>query len=413
MLAFCEEIVSAVSFMSTSERPEQGFPHRTTFLHGIIGSASIEAKMIRKPIAPPVYRPQQLTRSIQQKSGSTQPPHMRHAPRRPVAPPVYRPDARKTVQPKAASQPRQSPKVPPVYRPERTRTAQPTTASAANAQVQPKTPPVYRPQFNQANAGSGRPAQMSRHQPAASVPVIQRMENPNKETTFGYKIGSFFAPKIAWLLNVPNIFAMSQFTSCICLVFNRAGLAIDEVMAISGDYRKTFEDVKKNWEAGGKDRRFVAMCPYAEDGTFSDQFRSFSMSCAMAPDALGSNPLIVVIGHCSPGSSSISGDEETDLSFSVYQVLDVIRPLMIKNCTIMLTPCSTAVKTSESLSFQDHLINAMAKQQGLPAYVVGMNSTSVPIGGTVLSTGYTYKHSTGGEITFEEFKIHQEKRPKQ
>jgi hypothetical protein len=236
------------------------------------------------------------------------------------------------------------------------------------------------------------------------------MEKPKKEEpSLLYRIGSFFAPKIAWAFNVPNIFEMSQFTSCVCLVFNRAGLSISQIMEISGDYRKTLEDVQERWEAGGKGRPFNAMCPYDEDGiNLSPQFRSFSMSCVVAPEILGSNPLIVVIGHCSPGSSSISGDEETDLSFSSTQVLDVIRPLMIKNCTILLTPCSTAVSKGESLSFQDVLINEMETVGTPAAYVIGTQSTSVPVGGTVVSTGYSYKHTKGGELTLEQYKKFQE-----
>jgi hypothetical protein len=239
--------------------------------------------------------------------------------------------------------------------------------------------------------------------------VLQRAEDKkSSEQTWGHKIGSSLAPMISQVFSIPNVFEMAQFTSCICLVFNQAGLSIDEVMKISGDYRRTFEQVRQSWEAGGKGRRFQAMCPYDQDGkSLSPQFQSFSESCKVDRAILGPNPLIVVIGHCSPGSSTISGDKDTGLHFSVTQVRDVIRPLMITNCTIFLTPCSTAVGKGTALSFQDTLMSTMAT--GNPeAYVIGMNSTSVPVGGTVLSTGYTVKHTQSGALSVEQFKSRQE-----
>jgi hypothetical protein len=98
-----------------------------------------------RPVAPPVYRPQQLPRALQTKSSSNQSPHVGQAPRQPVAPPVYRPEQKKIVQPKAISQQRKSPTAPPVYRPEQKRAAQPKIASAANAGTRPSTSPLYRP----------------------------------------------------------------------------------------------------------------------------------------------------------------------------------------------------------------------------------------------------------------------------
>jgi len=154
-----------------------------------------------------------------------------------------------------------------------------------------------------------------------NVAVVQRAKK-EPEQTWQHKAGSLLAPRIAQILNIPNIFEMSQFTSCICLVFNQAGLTIDEVMAISGDYRKTFEQVESRWRAGGSGRVFKAMCPYDTDTkSLSPQFESFSRSCAIDSTILGTNPLIVVIGRCSAGSSSIFGDKGTGLSFSVEEVL--------------------------------------------------------------------------------------------
>ena len=248
------------------------------------------------------------------------------------------------------------------------------------------------------------------YKPTTNISVIQRMEGSrkNEEESMLYRIGSFLAPKISTIFSIPNIFEMTQFTSCVCLVFNQADMAINEIKQISGDYRKTFEQVKEKWKMGGKERPFISMCPCDAEGKATIEFSKF---CATAIDfsILGSNPLIVIIGHCSPGSSSISGDKGTGLNFTVTQVFDVIRPLMTKNCTIFLTPCSTAVSTKGSPSFQDHLINE-AEDTDPGAYIIGTNSTSIPIGGEVVSTGYTVKHTKGGELTLEEFKFLQAER---
>lgn len=59
--------------------------------------------LLRKvPVAPPVYRPQPAPKVLQQKSSFVAKPETPHArAQKPSAPPVYRPEARKIVQPKA------------------------------------------------------------------------------------------------------------------------------------------------------------------------------------------------------------------------------------------------------------------------------------------------------------------------
>jgi hypothetical protein len=123
--------------------------------------SSVSAQSVKRPVAPPVYRPQQLPRVLQTKSSSVQSTQAGQAPRRPVAPPVYRPEAKKLVQPKAISRPGQSPTAPPVCRSEQQRIAQPKMASAGQWPTPPEAPPVYRPQARSAiaqssGAGSGR-----------------------------------------------------------------------------------------------------------------------------------------------------------------------------------------------------------------------------------------------------------------
>jgi hypothetical protein len=118
------------------------------------------AQSASSPVAPPVYRPQQLPKVLQKKNSLTRSPHAAQAPRSPVAPPVYRPEAKKLIQPKATSQLRKSPTAPPVYRPEQKRVAQPKMAAAAQARLPPKAPPAYHPQPKRVNTPPGVPAQM-------------------------------------------------------------------------------------------------------------------------------------------------------------------------------------------------------------------------------------------------------------
>jgi hypothetical protein len=110
----------------------------------------------KPPVAPPVYRPQQLPKVLQRKTATGQNPQAGQAPRQPVAPPVYRPEVKKIVQPKAINAQRNTassahahtlPKAPTLYRPQ----AQPVSVQAKmpeSSQVKnrPLAPPVYRPQ---------------------------------------------------------------------------------------------------------------------------------------------------------------------------------------------------------------------------------------------------------------------------
>lgn len=64
---------------------------------------TVSAQSVKRPVAPPAYRPQQAPKVLQTKSSSGKSPRADQPPRRPAAPPVYRPETRKTVQPKAIS----------------------------------------------------------------------------------------------------------------------------------------------------------------------------------------------------------------------------------------------------------------------------------------------------------------------
>lgn len=354
------------------------------------------------PVAPPIYRPQPVPKVLQAKRTPGQSQPAGQAPRRPVAPPVYRPEAKKTVQPKTVLSPQRSKTTPPpVYRPEPKKVAQPT----------PRRVMVHRPQPGIVRAPTGQQVQMKSKiggQPPnlGRARVIQRMEDKKKsEESMLYKFGSFVAPKFNRIFSIPNIFEMEQFTSCICLIFNQVNKSIDEVMNISGDYRKNFEDLKERWARGGKNRPFYAMCPYNEEQSLSLEFSKFCGQCMVNDDMLGFSPLIVVVGHCSAGSGFISNDDQT-VFFTVGQVFDAIRPLMKRGCTVFLTPCSTAASKKTEKSFQDRLIGTLDPTDP-EMYVIGTNSDSQPVGGEVLAlSGYTVKHSEIGNISMEDYKVH-------
>lgn len=90
----------------------------------------------KQPVAPAAYRPQPVPKVLQTKTVGGQPPRAVQPPRRPVAPPVYRPESKKIVQPKlaAAASTRQLPHAPPVYRPQlKPIILQPKTSQAKRA----------------------------------------------------------------------------------------------------------------------------------------------------------------------------------------------------------------------------------------------------------------------------------------
>lgn len=81
---------------------------------------------IKRPVAPPVYRPQPVPKVLQRKTLPGQSPHPVQPPRQPIAPPVYRPHAKPAiVQPKIV---------------------QAKLAAPARIKTPSPPPPVYRPQ---------------------------------------------------------------------------------------------------------------------------------------------------------------------------------------------------------------------------------------------------------------------------
>jgi hypothetical protein len=140
------------------------------------------------PLAPPVYRPQQAPKVLQTKSSLSQIGNNRAAQLRPVAPPVYRPEAEKIVQQQTISQLRLAPTTSPAYRSGQKRSAQPKMASAAPAPTLPKGAPVHRPHPNQVNAQSVRRpvVQRSAEKQEGSVKVYDVNMQGLKAGTFTY-----------------------------------------------------------------------------------------------------------------------------------------------------------------------------------------------------------------------------------
>ena len=83
---------------------------------------AVSAQSLKRPVSPPVYRPQPVPKVLQKKVNMGAPSHTQQSPRPLVGPPVYRPEAKKVLQPKTAAvvQRRTGPKAPPVYRPNST-----------------------------------------------------------------------------------------------------------------------------------------------------------------------------------------------------------------------------------------------------------------------------------------------------
>src|SRR5947209_12808673 len=53
--------------------------------------SAVSAQSVKRPVAPPVYRPQATPKVLQTKSSSAQSPQSGQEPRQPVAPPLFRP----------------------------------------------------------------------------------------------------------------------------------------------------------------------------------------------------------------------------------------------------------------------------------------------------------------------------------
>jgi hypothetical protein len=238
---------------------------------------------------------------------------------------------------------------------------------------------------------------------AAFVParprVLQSMEVPwwqsakksltNVALTAATAVGSA-------IFKYPNLIEMEGFTSCLCFVFNTAGQK-DYNDFISDDSRElVFESIKSNWKDNHPGDPFFAVCPYDEDDNLTPEYQAVMLNDATL-GVFGSRPLIVIIGHCSPGSSFISNDGHSR-QYQISDVINAIRPALKSRSTIYLTPCNTGVGSASDPSFQTQFTTAIAKEamgndqlkHSSETLIVGTESVSVPAKGKVLTTGQSY-----------------------
>lgn len=177
---------------------------------------AVSAQSVKRPVAPPVYRPQQGTKAVQPKMAQAAPPvvHAKVNAARLAAPAVYRPQNRsQPVQAKTASaaQVKKPPVVPPVYRPQPTPKVLQTKQASAGAsnsptagREMPKAPAVYKPNNSSVvvqrriQAGGGhevtpnarvangkRPGQPESPTTMMNARVVQRTVNVSGETDAG------------------------------------------------------------------------------------------------------------------------------------------------------------------------------------------------------------------------------------
>jgi hypothetical protein len=198
------------------------------------------------------------------------------------------------------------------------------------------------------------------------------------------------------IFKYPNLIEMEGFTSCICFVFNTAGKK-DYNDFISDDSREiVFESIKGNWKDKHPGDPFFAVCPYDEDDNLTPEYRAIMLNDATV-GVFGNRPLIVIIGHCSPGSSFISNDDHSK-KYQIGDVISAIRPTLKSRSTIYLTPCNTGISSASDPSFQTQFTMAMSQeamghdqlQHRSETLIVGTESVSVPAKGKVLTTGQSY-----------------------
>lgn len=330
-----------------------------------------------------------------------------------AAPPVYRPTVAGPLQRNQgvaalkASQPlKAASAAPPVYRPG---VAAPLQAkrAAITLQVGPGLNPNLR-----------RPAPYKSTRPSivpSSPNVVQRMESVKKGLA---NFGLSALTKVATLIyGLPNPFEMSNFTSCLCLVFNAAGRQNRQYKG--GPLRDAvFESIKATWEQHHLDGTFYDVCPYDELDNLTDEWQMLMMKDTNSSGALfGDHPLIAIVGHCAPGASAIRSDDEKE--YGIPKVMAAIGPALKRRATIYLTPCNTGVKSDTSASFQEQFTQALPRETDADFKIltIGTTSKSIPAEGKVLTTGQTYalekqksQHSTYTPISEDEFLRRQQKK---
>lgn len=218
--------------------------------------------------------------------------------------------------------------------------------------------------------------------------VVQRMETV-KKTFWDVALTAVTAVGSA-MYKYPNPIEMQQFTCCVCLVFNAAGMSNRDYKS-EASREVVFESIKSNWEQHHSTKTFFDVCPFDENDELTDEYYAVMAKASK----VGTRPLIVITGHCAPGSSEIQNDEGK--GYDINKVIAAIRGVMSNRCTIYLTPCNTGVPGKETESFQEQFTMGMLKEADRnpnlatsETLIIGTTSVSVPAIGKILTTGQTY-----------------------
>lgn len=229
---------------------------------------------------------------------------------------------------------------------------------------------------------------------AVQPPVVQRMEDI-KKGFMSFALGA--VTKAANLIyQLPNPFEMTHFTSCVCLVFNSAGRA-DRNYKTDISRNVVFDSIKSNWETHHTKGSFYDICPFDENDCLTKEWNDLMSADTQGNGSVfGDRPLIVIVGHSSPGSDKIRSDDQK--TYSINDVYVAIRPALRNRCTIYLSPCNTGISTPTAASFQERFTQALGTalstdlKNDFEVLTIGTSSTSFPAKGQVLTTGQTYSH---------------------
>jgi hypothetical protein len=382
--------------------------------------ASPQPRPIQSRIATPQpLGPKTIANSksiLQQKPNLTAPPVYRPVTSLPSAPPIYRPHIAAPLQAKPILA------APQIYRPQPPvqrqklfgATSTPLPPPNAHSRGIPSTISQQFQRVPQPPGPNPRPVAVQRHRngasplPARHTPpanVVQKMEDVGASVQKGFWDFALSAATAvgSLIFKNPNPFEMTNFTSCLCLVFNSAGTEHPE------DYKKgsarelVFDSIQTNWDSCHAKGTFYDVCPYDSNGSLTPEWGKLMTKDVESNGAVfGERPLIVIVGHSSPGSSVICNDQGK--GFSINDVMVAIRPALRKRSTIYLSPCNTGVDSATSPSFQSQFTNEIRKWPVAPDFeylTIGTTSTSIPAKGKVLTTGQTYSRvkAKGDAIT--------------
>lgn len=200
----------------------------------------VSAQSIKRPVAPPVYRPQPLPKVLQKKSALVGPPKVAQAPLR-TGPPVYRPQPiPKVLQKKTAANAQKN--VPVVARPPVAPRADnlktPNSMQMKQAANQPKPPfaSTRRPQFGQ-RTNSSLPNQRNVTQMKPATKPVPR--NPNSKAVIQRMIG--FEYEVEAIRTQKNSSWIKRFAGAWTdhpkgeVIMNRSGYSITADVNMAGD----------------------------------------------------------------------------------------------------------------------------------------------------------------------------------